>query len=168
MPASADGGNWVVGLGIAGGLGYLLYRYLSTPAAPAPGALPAVSPGLAAAAPGSAPAAGPAPGAPAPAYNSLDQIFQRLQASLAAANVPQVRGQYVQTPQQFSAFLARVSNVDVGGADLWPGIDAANPLQITLAQFWGVAAPWLAKNKGFSGLGGLGFYGLMFRRARPI
>lgn len=176
MPAQ-DGSN-VVALGLVAGGVYLLYRWLSSsPAVSAPGGLPAAPSGPGAASSGVAPAAGPptvqaSAAAPVYNYNSLDQIFQRLQAALTASGVPLVQGQYVQTPWQFASFLARVSNADVtaavGGADLWPGIDANNPPQITLAQFWSRVAPWLAKNKGFSGLGGLGFYGLMFRRARPI
>lgn len=168
----AGDSNKLVGLGIVGGLGYLLYKYVLSPAA-APGVVPAVSSGPAAAS-SVAPAAGPAPASPTPApgFDSLDLVYQRLQAFLQASNVRRAQGQFVCTPWEFSSFLVRVSNLDVGpaigGPDLWPGIDTANPPHITLPQFWGVVAPWLAKNKGLSGFGGLGFYASVFRRARPI
>ena len=149
----ADDNNFgvlvLVGLG-----GYLLYtKFL------APSPLSGVNSlaGVAGAAPD------PAPGS-VTSSRLLDQIFQRLTASIAAGGVPGVsvdRGVYTASPAVFNSYL-----VQAGCGNLTPAMDTLFPAAaapVTLPQFWGVASAWLAKN---SKVSGLGFYGTLFGTRR--
>ena len=156
----ADDNNF--GLMVLLGLGgYFLYtKFL----APSPlsgvntlGGAPA-APGLGASSP-----VQPAPGS-GTSSRSLDQIFQRLTASIAAGGISGLsfdHGVYVGSPAVFNSYL-----VQAGCGDLTPAMDTLFPAPaapVTLPQFWSVASAWLAKN---SKVSGLGFYGTVFGMRR--
>lgn len=161
----------ILPLVLIGGGVYLLYRWLAPSAAAAPAATttgaaaPAGPAGPALAVEGSAAAA---PASPGGAYNSLDQIYQRFQGSIQqnASADPAIsfnQGFYQATPYVFNSYLARAGGFDLSSqiSTLFPNGTDQKP--VSLAQFWSVAAAWLAQNKGLSGLG---FYGTFFSKMR--
>ena len=152
----------ILPLVLVGGGVYLLYRWFSAPAA----APAAPAPPAAAAPSGSAPAPAAAPVSPGGAFNSLDQIYQRLQASLQYASDPAISysgGIYQATPYVFASYLTRAGGFDLSAQipTLFP--NGADSKPVSLPQFWSVAAAWLMQNRGLSGMG---FYGSIFKMRR--
>ena len=161
----ADDNIWPVVL--LGGGAYLLYRWLSSPAAPAPATAPAVAPGPAPAPATPTPVAGvPKMVSPALVSVGLDQVFLRFLAAVrqGAPSDPGVTGDFVQdmyfaTPRVFNSYLTRVGYDLSGQLDtLFPGGGADT--KMSTVQFWAAASAWLSQNRGLSGLG---FYGTLFR-----
>lgn len=97
---------------------------------------------------GSSPAAAVTPAAPTGvAFNSLDQIYQRLAAAVGTA-------QY--TADGFNVYLAQQLAAGVAAPDPAAVFTAAGwnrEAPMTLAQYWAGVAPYLKTNMGLSGLG---------------
>jgi hypothetical protein len=94
-------------------------------------------------------------GAVAPAFNSLDAIYQRTAARVSAAY-----GSAPQSADTFNYFLQMELPAGLTAPDpclefgASCGRDPASPM--TFANYWGVTAPYLRAHMGLSGLG---FYG---------
>lgn len=150
--------NSLVTILLVGVGGYLIYEWFiapSTAAATATPTTPPVTPSLPPPAPGTPPA--PAQ----PAFNSLDQIYARIQAAVGTNTT--------QTPDQFNYFLnqqlpAGKTAPDPTAVFTQAGFDRTQPM--TIANWWGAVAPWLQTNYGLSGLGMFGGLGSLARSAR--
>lgn len=148
----ADNSGKLLTYGLIGVGGYFLYKWIVAPTPAASIASPA-----AAATPASSASAAAAPAAPA--FNSLDQIYARLQAKAPGSS----------TADAFNTYLA---------AELPAGKQPPDPLAVfggdfdrsqsmTLSNYWGAIAPYLQSTMGLSGLGlygGLGRLIVMKRR----
>lgn len=158
--ARDSGGGFATVLWLAafGGAGYLFYRWYQSQAVPA--AAPAPIPTTTAAANSTAPQPS------TPAFSQLDAVYlEMVQAAINDAKAGDtsnklalVNGQPQTTWAAWGYFLNKV-NSSLGSnlpsfQDLTGQVDLN--LAITAPQYWSLMAPWLAKNKGLSGLG---FYG---------
>lgn len=144
----------IVKMALGVGAGYLVYKYMSEPAAAPVGPLPAVPGGGGGnSAPPAVPSATSTPPPtvttppPVTQFNSLDAIGQRVLSAVGSQSL---------TPDQFNFYLA---------SQLAAGTTPPDPVAVftqagwdrnatmTFPQWWGVMAPYLRTNLGLSGFG---------------
>ena len=166
MRMARDGGaGGLITIGAVGLLVYLFWPQISSflgigTAAAAPAAGGAGAPAGTAAAGGTAAPAAAAP--TAPAFSQLDAVYtQLIQAAVSDYNAGDrqnqlslVGGQPQTTWNAWNFFLARVAPA-IGSLPDYKTVTGQADLNVPMPgpQYWAVMAPWLTKNKGFSGLG---------------
>jgi hypothetical protein len=163
---AGSGGSSIVPIVLIGGAGYLAYKMFLSPATIA--AQASGTPSGSTAAPASAPPV---------AFNTPDQIYQRLVANATQSNpgFAKAPSSFAQTPYQWKFYLDQVTSTPAGldFSQMFPGQvnPDGTPTQtpnLTLGQFWTAIAPWLSKNvPGLSGVaGGRGLAGYILSRRR--
>lgn len=168
MAAKDSGGSMFGWLLIAAGayVAYELFFASSTSAAASSVPPPAPTAGGSTPATSAPPAASPAQ----PAFNSLDQIYQRLaqtvQQNSTDPALSQVQGQWQAVPDVFNYYLGKISSYQLSGTAMGQLFGPEPQAALSLAAFWSAASGWLAQNKGLSGIGGRGFAGIIARGRR--
>jgi hypothetical protein len=164
MAKQQDSGGAILPVILIGGAAYLAYQWFFAPATSAAQASATPAPS------GTTPQP---PATPTVAFNTPDQIYQRLAQNLQQ-NAPAFKSNpnAQLTPEQFLYFLNQVTQLPTqpNFSQMFPqnvnpdGTSNQQNPTVTLGQFWSVMAPWISKN--VPGVQGAGLAGYILSRRR--
>ena len=148
------------GLGVGGYFAYQWYQKTYGTAAAATTATPTPSASTQSPAPLSPQPQQPAPSSVAATTSALDALYAQLKSAVATDALFSGSGDSrTGSVDHWNYYLQQIVGTPQIPGGMFANVSGLDPNNLTAAQYWMLMAPWVASNKGLSGLGVFGGLG---------